>query len=117
MKAELALLAEADKLASIHHPNVVTCLGVVLSHELMSDIAAASGAAARSIASITSSSSLGNPMQHPWVPAIVTEYMPAGSLQRVILSSSPSWLDSAIAKVRVLHDLAVVSLGLAGLVA
>lgn len=56
----------------------------------------------------------GSEGRHPPAPAIVTEYMAAGSL-RVALSRKADWLSSGMAKVKVMLDAArvrVVGLGI-----
>jgi hypothetical protein len=158
------LLQEASLLASLHHPNIVSCFGVVLPEAdiRLSDTgstAAASGAGGsrRSSSSVqwsepqteqtesagvcgslgptgaacqgifhemSSSSSTTTraggrldpagsmytcgEVLHPSAPAIVTEYMPAGSLRSAI-SKQADWLNSSMAKVKMLVDTARVS--------
>jgi len=139
-QAAAELLQVAATLASLHHPNLVTCFGVILSPtdtegeaaEVSSsssfaqcgadfserDTAAAvwGGAALRQPTASSRANSRGSQLPnslsgagsvHPSAPAIVTEYMSAGSLRQAI-SNKAEWLNSNLAKAKLLLDTAKV---------
>ncbi|WIA09456.1 hypothetical protein OEZ85_008857 [Tetradesmus obliquus] len=102
------LLQEAATMASMRHPHVMSAIGVVLPP---SDIVSLTGVVigGRDDAAAADSAAAGpggiRPGDAVQGPAVVCEYLSAGSLQSCI-SSGAEWLKSGMAKVKVLLDTA-----------
>lgn len=123
--ASADLLREASVLAALRHPNIVTVFGVVLPpHELellygsndgcSSNGGCGSNGSCSSNASSSSDSNCIASLQQRGrpcpAPAVVTEYMAAGSLRHAI-SSGAEWVQGCMVKVKLLLDTANVSAG------
>lgn len=103
-RAVMELLREAVLLASMDHPNILSCSAVVLPDSMLSAVTAAGG----NVSSSSSSSHPAAAAQHPTPPAIVMDYIPSGSLRKAIAGNA-TWLEGERAKVKVMYDTAVVS--------
>lgn len=111
-KAATELMQEAAILARMRHPNIVSVFGVVLPPRDMV------GALSFEVDLPQEGSCDGNDLQkqgwmpdrvgHVSGPAVVCEYLSAGSLQNAIRSGA-EWLKGKMAKVKVMLDTAKVS--------
>lgn len=114
-KAAADLMREAAMLAKMHHPNIVSVYGVVLPPRDMVSLSVSTGMDWEEAYGSSSGAFAGASARHGGHvsgPALVCEYMAAGSLQSAIHSGA-DWLKSGMAKTKVMLDTARVSVQLA----
>jgi serine/threonine protein kinase len=107
--AAAELLQEAATMAAMRHPHVMSAIGVVLPP---SGIISLTGVVIDDAGDAAGAESAGpggiRPGDYVQGPAVVCEYLSAGSLQGCI-NSGAEWLKSGMAKVKVMLDTARVS--------
>eukprot|EP00879_Flechtneria_rotunda_P030968 GHRR01033749.1.p2 GENE.GHRR01033749.1~~GHRR01033749.1.p2 ORF type:complete len:166 (-),score=58.74 GHRR01033749.1:11-508(-) len=108
--AAAELLREASVLAGLHHPNIVAVFGVVLPPKNMVSMTLQVDKDDDDLASSESPNGVGSMRTGKEVsgPAVVTEYLSAGSLHSAIQANA-DWLKGSMAKVKLLMDAARVS--------
>lgn len=96
-------------LARLHHPNIVSVFGVVLPPRDMVSLSLQFDGGSEGDEGCSWQLGASNtPGDHVCGPAIVCEYMAAGSLQSAIRANA-DWLKGGMAKTKVMLDTARVS--------